>query len=193
MSELGRVQHVTEQIREEVFQRMLGRAPDDRFDFAVDVLLDLGDDLTADALPAGRESQDVAAAVSGPEDAPDDLFQAMLSEIDTWLDDGVGLAYEMQPLAQHWARVAKVNEELGEAIEKLIAWTGQNPRKPQRDVAHFEMLGELADVALTAVLAIQHFTKDSPKTVGIVRNRLRSIHMRMLGERAVDNHDGALA
>lgn len=108
-----------------------------------------------------------------------------IAEIDEWLDSGVGARYQREPLGQHWARVAKAGEEVGEAIEALIAWTGQNPRKPQRDEAYDELLGELADVALTAILGMQHFTKDSDETMRLLWMRLAFLHRRML--RAVSN------
>lgn len=104
----------------------------------------------------------------------------LLVEIDDWLDSGVALRYQDEPLvAQDCARVAKVAEEAGEAIEALIAWTGQNPRKPQRDNARDELLGELSDVALTAILAMQHFTKDVDETMLLLWTRLAFVHNRM--------------
>jgi hypothetical protein len=103
-----------------------------------------------------------------------------LVEIDAWLDDGVALKYDEQPLAQDWARVGKVAEEMGEAIEALIAWTGQNPRKPARPSAREELLTELADTALTAILAIQHFTRDVDETVACVERRLDYLYERMV-------------
>jgi NTP pyrophosphatase (non-canonical NTP hydrolase) len=102
-----------------------------------------------------------------------------ITDIDDWLDSGVSDRYQREPLAQDWARVAKVNEEAGEAIEAMIAWTGQNPRKPQRDEARGELLDELADVALTAILGMQHFVKDADATMWIVWKRLFRLHDRM--------------
>lgn len=102
-----------------------------------------------------------------------------IAAIDDWLDSAVADAYGDQPTAQHWARVAKVSEEVGEAIEKLISWTGQNPRKPARPEAHGEMLDELADTALTGILAIQHFVKDADATWRIVFDRLERLRARM--------------
>ena len=101
-----------------------------------------------------------------------------IQRIDEWLDGAVAETYKDQPLAQDWARVAKTVEEAGEAVEALIALTGQNPRKPQRDEARQELIDELADVALTAVLAIQHFEKDSDATAAIVRDRLSRLYER---------------
>lgn len=98
--------------------------------------------------------------------------------IDEWLDGAVADAYQGQPLAQDWARVAKVVEEAGEAIEALIAWTGQNPRKPRRPEARDELLSELADVALTAILGMQHFTKDAGQTWAYIDHRLSLLQRR---------------
>lgn len=72
-------------------------------------------------------------------------------------------------MAQHWARVAKVSEELGEAINELILMTGQNPRKSTDPDAYLRLLQELADTAMTGVYAIQHFTKDIEVTEYIMK------------------------
>jgi len=99
--------------------------------------------------------------------------------IDQWLDEGVADHYP--PMAQDWARVGKIAEEHGEAIAELIAWTGQNPRKgPPDPAARDRLLLELADVALTSILAIQHFTKNSEHTALIVGDRLQRLQARLL-------------
>ena len=93
-------------------------------------------------------------------------------DINTWLDEGVGQLYQQQPFAQDWARVAKIAEELGEAVENMPAdATAQDyervaaldharpgrlradlvrrpePWKPPRQRGLPEMLDELADTA----------------------------------------------
>lgn len=90
--------------------------------------------------------------------------------LDEWLDENVAQEYKDQPLAQHWARVGKVIEELGETITALIGVTGQNPRK---GVTHGwdDVVEELADTQITAILAIQHFTKDEEQTRQILEDR----------------------
>lgn len=91
-----------------------------------------------------------------------------------WLDKNVSQQYKDQPLAQHWARIAKVQEELGETVAEFISWTGQNPRKPQDDEAYNRMLKELADTALTAIYAMEHFSAPfggSPRLV--LRERIK--------------------
>lgn len=104
-----------------------------------------------------------------------------LEAIDLHLDREVGTRYHAEPLAQDWARVAKVAEEAGEAIAELILWTQQNPRKVQRgDLGSREaLLAELADVVITGALAIQHFTKDAEETYALLLDRLEATHERI--------------
>ncbi len=89
--------------------------------------------------------------------------------VDEILDALVSEKYQDQPLAQDWARVSKLTEESGEAIAELILFTGQNPRKGQDSEAYERLLMELADAAMTAVYAIQHFTKDAEVTASILK------------------------
>jgi hypothetical protein len=98
--------------------------------------------------------------------------------VDEALDRKVAETYQKQPLAQDWARVSKVAEELGEAIQQLIAITGQNPRKGQSG-SYGELLEELADTAMTAVYAIQHYTKDVVKTETILTEAQFRHHSRL--------------
>lgn len=88
------------------------------------------------------------------------ILKRNVVEFDKWLDDNVSALYGYPSLAQDWARVAKLSEETGEAVAELILATGQNPRKGIDDDAIIRLQNELADVALTAIYAIQHFTKD---------------------------------
>lgn len=111
-----------------------------------------------------------------------DNFWNEVVDVDDWLDTGVAEAYGRQNLAQDWARVAKIAEETGEAISELILATGQNPRKGTHPEARDRMLNEMADVALTAILGLQHFTKDSGETRGIVESRMTRIWNRMSGD-----------
>lgn len=109
-------------------------------------------------------------------------FWAEVVDVDEWLDADVAARYGDEPLAQDWARIAKTIEELGEAIGELILSTGQNPRKGTDPKAHERMLQEMADVALTAVLGIQHFTKDADRTRSIIETRMTRIWNRMSGD-----------
>lgn len=91
--------------------------------------------------------------------------------IDEWLDSKVSPAYQEQPLAQDWARLSKVSEELGEAIQEFIGLTGQNPRKGVTS-SEPQFLEEVADTLITALLCMQHFTKDTWVTREIIRSRI---------------------
>jgi hypothetical protein len=91
--------------------------------------------------------------------------------LDQWLDDNVSDQYKEQPMAQDWARLAKVVEEVGEAIQAFIGLTGQNPRKGFTHSGE-EFTGEMADSILTLVLCLQHFTKDAQMTKRIISERI---------------------
>lgn len=100
-----------------------------------------------------------------------------LATIDRWLDDYVSQTHKDQPLAQDYARLLKIGEEFGEAIRAWIIHTGQNPRKPQQDMM-VELLAELADVACTALLCMQHFTKDQIVTGAVLVGKVHDIGLR---------------
>jgi hypothetical protein len=99
-------------------------------------------------------------------------------DADRWLDGDVAQPYKDQPLAQDWARVCKTVEEIGEAVTALIGYTGQNCRKGLQ-FSEDEMLGELADVVVTATLAIQHFTKDENATKWVIRTSFAKLASRV--------------
>ena len=65
------------------------------------------------------------------------------------------------------AIIGNVDAWLDEEVNALVGCTGQNPRK-----GHYgnvgDLLGELGDAAVTAMFAIQHFTKDERKTAAVV-------------------------
>lgn len=102
--------------------------------------------------------------------APEELDWLLhaVGTVDRWLDAEVAGAYKDQPLAQDWARVCKGAEEQGESVAELILATGQNPRKGTDPDARDRLLAELADTAVTAIFAIQHFTKDPARTWAVV-------------------------
>jgi hypothetical protein len=83
----------------------------------------------------------------------------IITSIDEYLDSEVGEQYRFHPLAQDWARVSKIGEEYGEAVNALIGITAQNPRKGYYS-SREELIKELLDVAATALVAVEHFTKD---------------------------------
>lgn len=109
-----------------------------------------------------------------------DELAGLVSWADAYLDRDVAETYRDQPLAQDWARVAKVSEEAGEAIDALIGLTGQNPRKGHYGGLN-DLLSELADVALTGLYAIQHFTKSEAATVETLMARARYHRSRVEG------------
>jgi NTP pyrophosphatase (non-canonical NTP hydrolase) len=101
-----------------------------------------------------------------------------VTEINNWIDGDIPPTYKEQPLAQHWARIAKLQEEAGEVVDAFIRLTGQNPRKGKTE-NWGEFLDELADVAATAILAIQHFTGDWTETEQILWDKLISLRERV--------------
>lgn len=103
---------------------------------------------------------------------------SMITNLDNYLDREVAKRYQEQTLAQDWARIGKIIEELGEAINEMILWTGQNPRKGEHPAAYDKMIEELGDVVITAVLAIQHFTKSAFETRDLLEWKLRAIYCR---------------
>jgi len=109
------------------------------------------------------------------------ISEKVVEAVDEHLDEKVSSVYKEQPLAQHWARVAKEKEEQGEAIAELILATGQNPRKPEDQAAYERLLDELADRALTSIYAIQHFTKDTRVTREVLERCQKKHCMRLLG------------
>jgi hypothetical protein len=109
----------------------------------------------------------------------DSIDWQIIRYVDNWLDEELPNHYKDQPLAQDWARIAKVIEELGEAIAAMIGATEQNPRK---GVTHHrdDILKELMDVVMTGILAVQHFTKDTNATREILREKQTFIYRRMM-------------
>lgn len=102
-----------------------------------------------------------------------------ITEIDLWLDAKTADDYKSQPLAQDWARISKMMEESGEAIQAFVGYTGQNPRKGKTHDLD-DVLDELADTILTGVFAIQHFTKNAEETIQIIVDKLTYQHKRMM-------------
>jgi hypothetical protein len=82
-----------------------------------------------------------------------DIFKDVAA-ITQWLDNANGSIPEDDAM-----RIMKLSEEIGETVSAYIGMTGQNPRK---GVTHTQadLCKELADVAITAMCAIAHFTRD---------------------------------
>lgn len=75
-------------------------------------------------------------------------------------------------------RVSKVQEEAGEAMAAMIAYQNVNPRKPAGPLG--TVIEELADVALTALCAIEHFDYDSGE---VLSSRELAVYWRLTGDR----------
>lgn len=132
---------------------------------------DLTDKEAADVLRASGIGEEAAWRQRNPTAIVGPSMKSIIETVDTWLDSAVSQTYQDQPLAQDWARVAKVTEEAGESISALIAFTGQNPRKGVYGTLD-DLLGELADVVCTGLFAIQHYTKDPEATADVVEAAL---------------------
>jgi hypothetical protein len=93
-----------------------------------------------------------------------------------WIDAG---NRDRDPEAVLWGRVSKITEEAGEAIAALIGMTGQNPRK---GVTHDrnDLVGELLDVAITALGAVEHVTGHNGQAMPMLTNKLHTVTNRAL-------------
>ena len=109
----------------------------------------------------------------------DSIDWQTIHHADGWLDEAVAAQYHNQPLAQDWARVAKMSEEIGEAIAELISMTGQNPRKPNDPEAYAKFLKEMGDAVVTGILGIQHFTKSTSETKDVIRRAIAKLETRI--------------
>lgn len=98
-------------------------------------------------------------------DVPEDLVLLLGSVelVDAFLDENAPQAYLDSDTAMLWRRVTKVCEESGEVWKALSRATGENPRLGVSGGMD-DVLGELGDTALAALLAIQHVLKDPDAT-----------------------------
>jgi len=94
---------------------------------------------------------------------------ADVADITAWLDNS-------NPTGPHEdaMRVLKLLEEAGEAAAALIGVQGQNPRKGKTHTQD-DLLNELADVAITALCAMQHFTQDKAVTRAYLAAKVHGI------------------
>ncbi|GLY82053.1 MazG-like family protein [Actinoallomurus iriomotensis] len=95
--------------------------------------------------------------------------------INAWIENANGGTLA----AQHddAMRIMKISEELGEVTQAYIGFTGQNPRKGKTHTKD-DVLKELADVTVTALCAIQHFTQDPTETEKVITDKIRHIMAR---------------
>lgn len=105
------------------------------------------------------------------------LYKAV-TVLDAYIDEEAPAVYKHNPLAQDWGRIAKLMEEVGEVADAYIGATGQNPRKGIYGSMD-DVLKELADVAFTAICAIQHFTKNPTQTKDTMERRARELKGRI--------------
>lgn len=96
-----------------------------------------------------------------------------IERITNWLDEqNAGLAGDDE------MRIMKLSEEVGEVVRAYIGVTGQNPRKGKTHTVQ-DLYDELADVAITALCALQHFTQDKDVTADVFFQKLASIKKRV--------------
>lgn len=99
-----------------------------------------------------------------------------LVALSVWLDDHN--AHKPAAL-QMWERCGKIGEEYGEVVEALIALGGQNPRKPARPDAEYDVIDELLDVAVTAVGAVEHMTGNQGEALGMLVDKIFKVAARV--------------
>lgn len=113
-----------------------------------------------------------------------------IQEVDNWLDSELPDEYKENELAQDWARIAKLVEEAGEVVNAFILMTKQNPRKVDYHADIEDVIKELCDCAFTAILAIQHFTKDTGETERFLWDRLVSLRERVPERYRIPDEEG---
>lgn len=96
---------------------------------------------------------------------------SLLAALSRWLDEAQG---GRDPEAVMWGRVAKVSEEAGEAIAALIGATGQNPRKGTTHT-YEDVVGELLDVAVTALTAVEHLTGNGGRALDLFHDKVAAV------------------
>lgn len=96
--------------------------------------------------------------------------------IENWLTKS-NIMNDVPEDLDNMSRCLKLQEEAGEAAAAYIGMIGQNPRK---GFTHTEedYVNELADVAVTALCAIQHITRRKERTALILRQKLDAIRSR---------------
>lgn len=75
-------------------------------------------------------------------------------------------------------RILKIQEEAGEVAEARINQLAQNPRKG-KFATEAEVIGELCDVVVTAMVAINSITGDATVSRGFLASRLASVLARV--------------
>ena len=93
-----------------------------------------------------------------------------IASLSSWIDQANA---GRDPEALAWSRLAKITEEAGEVVAAYIGATGQNPRK---GVTHSveDVEGELLDVAITALAALEHLRGNPGNSVEAMSLKLAS-------------------
>jgi hypothetical protein len=112
--------------------------------------------------------------------APATVAATSLVAISRWIDEAPRNAARDREAAT-WGRISKIGEEFGEVIAAFIAFTGQNPRKPQDSDALIGVGKELLDVALTALGAYEHLTDHQGLAIGDLFEHIEYVRDRALG------------
>lgn len=99
-----------------------------------------------------------------------DLF-AGVAAITAWLDGSNPVGAPGDSIARH---ALKITEETGEVAAALAGLRGWNPRK---GVTHTleDLEGELADVALAAMTALQHLTQNADATRAVLETKIQKV------------------
>lgn len=105
-----------------------------------------------------------------------ELAQERLTGLSEWID-AHNREKGTNEQAMTWGRIAKVGEEFGEAIAEYIAFTGQNPRKPQTG-SEWLVQKEMLDVAVAALGVVEHLSGNSGAAMGLLLNHLRIVDRR---------------
>lgn len=114
-----------------------------------------------------------------------DIFKD-ITAINAWIDEANEPSEHEDSM-----RIMKIGEEYGEAVAAYIGMTGQNPRKGLTHTQH-DVLMELADIAITALTAIEHFVGKSstgPYTRMIMASKIQHIMKRIDDNRDDYDHD----
>ncbi|MET7806932.1 hypothetical protein [Micromonospora chersina] len=98
----------------------------------------------------------------------DELIWETARDARAWLDAANGTGH-----AELTVRLLKLTEEAGEAAAAWIGVLGQNPRK---GVTHTreDVAAELADVAFTALVAIESLGLDARTVVSVCAEKART-------------------
>lgn len=111
-----------------------------------------------------------------------------LARLSNWLDEANA---HRDPEARTWGRMAKLSEETGEVVQEMIAFTGQNPRKP-KTLTVTALIKENLDVAITALGNVEHLTGNEGTSMHRLLTHLSAIIARAENAGMKDTSDDEL-